>query len=644
MSKKKDKIPVNIDEDLTLPNLEEGLTIEEIPSIEDLISLDKDEIEKIQETEIAGVFNSNEDTSNVFDENIDIAPLNNNADIELNHQFDTNFDNMNLFDEDTPLALDEPLVQEKGLDNDLSFNEPEISEENNISDSDDEMTAFSMVDEPVISFNDDTDMFAEDQNPVPADYNLEIPDMSDEPVLDFNDNEEPSAIELNEDVSHVTPEDDITFEPEEGGQLVADDDFTHSETQQEEVELGEEIQYQENNLFEHEQILPQEENITQKPEELNEDIISVDRTEEVSEEVQKNEEPVFSGVQLSEEPPKHTRTTEDVFAKIDSLLNDDSAFESEKTTLPPVEKTFEQVEKTFEPVNEMPKPKYRSSFNPAKYLKKDTTSSVADKEDKLGILYTATRKVIDNIKNFSEELSSGDNPSIAEMLASETGKKALVTAAVCVVVLGAGIGGVALLNNKSVEEIETISKNDTVTPLETPQQNVAEPAVPTEAQQAPLIDENANVASDAPDINQIEAPKPTVVKQDVVKEEVKKQTKPQNPESYLSVKKIQWQVPDYLSYSPNINAYLQSAGKSIKLGLSSDLLLATEYAYSNVVKINLKLTNSGAVQNATVATSSGSKEIDNIVLQSVKTTLNVVKPPAGEIKTPDFNLTITIYL
>ena len=644
MSKKKDKIPVNIDEDLTLPNLEEGLNIEEIPSIEDLISLDKDEIEKIQETEIAGVFNSNEDTSNVFDENIDIAPLNNNADIELNHQFDTNFDNMNLFDEDTPLALDEPLVQEKGLDNDLSFNEPEISEENNISDSDDEMTAFSMVDEPVISFNDDTDMFAEEQNPVPADYNLEIPDMSDEPVFDFNDNEEPSAIELNEDVSPVTPEDDITFEPEEDGQLVADDDFTHSETQQEEVESGEEIQYQENNLFEHEQILPQEENITQKPEELNDDIISVDRTEEVSEEVQKNEEPVFSGVQLSEEPPKHTRTTEDVFAKIDSLLNDDSAFESEKTTLPPVEKTFEQVEKTFEPVNEMPKPKYRSSFNPAKYLKKDTTSSVADKEDKLGILYTATRKVIDNIKNFSEELSSGDNPSIAEMLASETGKKALVTAAVCVVVLGAGIGGVALLNNKSVEEIETISKNDTVTPLETPQQNVAEPALPAEAQQAPLIDENANVASDAPDINQIEAPKPTVVKQDVVKEEVKKQTKPQNPESYLSVKKIQWQVPDYLSYSPNINAYLQSAGKSIKLGLSSDLLLATEYAYSNVVKINLKLTNSGAVQNATVATSSGSKEIDNIVLQSVKTTLNVVKPPAGEIKTPDFNLTITIYL
>ena len=294
----------------------------------------------------------------------------------------------------------------------------------------------------------------------------------------------------------------------------------------------------------------------------------------------------------------------------------------------------------------MPKPKYRSSFNPAKYLKKDSTSSISDKEDKLGILYTATRKVIDNIKNFSEELSAGDNPSIAEMLNSETGKKALVTAAVCVIVLGAGIGGVTLLNNKSVEEIETISKNDVSTPLETPAAQPNElpeqPAATTQPA-VPIIDEKANVSADAPDLNQIEKPQ-LEVKQDVIKTEVKKQTKPQTSESYLTVKKIQWQVPDYLSYSPNIKSYLQAAGKSIKLGLSSDLLLATEYAYSNVVTVNLKMSNSGAVQNANVTTSSGSKEIDNIVLQSVKTTLNVVKPPAGEVKTPDFNLIITIYL
>ena len=193
--------------------------------------------------------------------------------------------------------------------------------------------------------------------------------------------------------------------------------------------------------------------------------------------------------------------------------------------------------------------------------------------------------------------------------------------------------------------LDSINKNDLTTPLEV--EKVTQPAtIPTENNQqqaAPLIDENANVASDAPDLGQIQQPKVEVTQQ-VIKEDMKKQTKPVNTESYLTVKKIQWQVPDYLSYSPNIKSYLQSAGKSIKLGLSSDLLLATEYAYSNMVKINLKMSNSGAVQNASVVTSCGSKEIDNIVLQSVKSTLNVVKPPANEIKTPDFNLTITIYL
>lgn len=73
--------------------------------------------------------------------------------------------------------------------------------------------------------------------------------------------------------------------------------------------------------------------------------------------------------------------------------------------------------------------------------------------------------------------------------------------------------------------------------------------------------------------------------------------------------------------------YLTTAGKSIKLSLSADLLLATEYAYSNQVKVNLKLSNDGTIQNSQVVTSSGSEQIDKIVLQSVKDTLNVVKTP-----------------
>ena len=167
MTKEEDKLPLNTEEDLTLPNLEEGLNIEEIPSIEDLISLDKEEIEKIQETEIANVFKSNEDTSGVFEDNIDLSPDNNTGFTEQNHQFDasldSNFDNMNLFDEDTPLTLDEPPAFEHNFDNDLSFDEePEISEETS-SDNDSmsgDLPDLNISDEPVINFDEQQDIFA----------------------------------------------------------------------------------------------------------------------------------------------------------------------------------------------------------------------------------------------------------------------------------------------------------------------------------------------------------------------------------------------------------------------------------------------------------------------------------------------------
>lgn len=634
MTKEEDKRPVNTEEDLTLPNLDEGLKIDEIPSIEDLISLDKEEIEKIQETEIAGVFKNNEDTSSVFDDNIDISSGSDTDFAEQDHDFssslDTNFDNMNLFDEDTPLTFDEPPAFEHNFDNNLGFDEqPEISEDLNNDNLENNISDLDLSEQPVMDFDAQQDIFADGPE--------EISETADENNFELQEQQEQTPI-YDIDEMNLTPESETIQDEYEAPQEVSEPDFEI----QDNIEPSEDIQAPEfdnpiPDISDEEDVLPVETPVEDYEEEI---------TDNTSEDVTDFNDDLQNDVPVQTEESEHKRTTEDVFAKIDSLLNDDSAFETEKTTFPPVEKSSEPVEKTFEPVAEMPKPKYRSSFNPAKYLKKDSTSSISDKEDKLGILYTATRKVIDNIKNFSEELSAGDNPSIAEMLNSETGKKALVTAAVCVIVLGAGIGGVTLLNNKSVEEIETISKNDVSTPLETPAAQPNElpeqPAATTQPA-VPIIDEKANVSADAPDLNQIEKPQ-LEVKQDVIKTEVKKQTKPQTSESYLTVKKIQWQVPDYLSYSPNIKSYLQAAGKSIKLGLSSDLLLATEYAYSNVVTVNLKMSNSGAVQNANVTTSSGSKEIDNIVLQSVKTTLNVVKPPAGEVKTPDFNLIITIYL
>ena len=120
--------------------------------------------------------------------------------------------------------------------------------------------------------------------------------------------------------------------------------------------------------------------------------------------------------------------------------------------------------------------------------------------------------------------------------------------------------------------------------------------------------------------------------------------KPITRSNIVSVKKLSWSVPDYLSYSDNIKKYLQTAGKSIKLSLSSDLLLTNDYIYSNQVGVSLKMSKDGAILSSQISKSSGSTQVDNIVLQNVKDTLNVIKPPAGEVPTPTFKLGLTISL
>ena len=119
--------------------------------------------------------------------------------------------------------------------------------------------------------------------------------------------------------------------------------------------------------------------------------------------------------------------------------------------------------------------------------------------------------------------------------------------------------------------------------------------------------------------------------------------KPVASGSYLQVNKLVWNVPSNLSNSPKMQNYLRTTGKSLKLALSADLLLANEYAYTNQMKVNLKVNNNGEIQQATIASSSGSTQIDNIVLQSVKDTLNAVKPPVDEAKGQNFNLALIIY-
>ncbi|MDE6138731.1 MAG: hypothetical protein K2F57_04600, partial [Candidatus Gastranaerophilales bacterium] len=105
------------------------------------------------------------------------------------------------------------------------------------------------------------------------------------------------------------------------------------------------------------------------------------------------------------------------------------------------------------------------------------------------------------------------------------------------------------------------------------------------------------------------------------------QTTKTQAQSFIDIKKLTWEVPDYISYNPQFKQYFQSVGKSLKLTLTSDLLLAKDYLYSNQVRVSVNFDKDGTFKTSQIIVSSGSQEIDKIVLQTVNQTLKALKAP-----------------
>lgn len=127
-------------------------------------------------------------------------------------------------------------------------------------------------------------------------------------------------------------------------------------------------------------------------------------------------------------------------------------------------------------------------------------------------------------------------------------------------------------------------------------------------------------------------------------EQVRQTSKPIPATSFLSVRKLSWEVPDYVSTDPTFRQYFQSAGKSLKAGLSSDLLLATDYTYSDQIRVSILFDKDGSFQRAKILLSSGSSQVDNIVLQSVNQTLKVLKAPNSLGNDQSTTVILKIYL
>ncbi len=259
----------------------------------------------------------------------------------------------------------------------------------------------------------------------------------------------------------------------------------------------------------------------------------------------------------------------------------------------------------------------------------DSQDIAADENSDLSMLFDENQSEDEPQPESFETLNSGmaNIPSIYQQTQKLPVKMIAVAAVAAMLVVG-GVFGVSMKNKNSTSESEPLAQSVPENPL---------PAAP--------VADNTDILANTPEVQTLPAPQkePVNIKKEADNTKSSVSTKPVNPQGQLlSVSKLSWEVPDYLSYSDNIKKYLQTAGKSIKLTLSSDLLLVSQYAYSNQMKVDLKLSSDGTLRDSKVVKSSGSEQIDNIVLQTVKDTLNVIKPATGEVPTPDFHLALII--
>lgn len=97
--------------------------------------------------------------------------------------------------------------------------------------------------------------------------------------------------------------------------------------------------------------------------------------------------------------------------------------------------------------------------------------------------------------------------------------------------------------------------------------------------------------------------------------------------AHLTVSGINWNCSSALFTDKTFKAYLQHLDNMLKQNLKTNILNATETPQHRAVGVKLAVKNDGNLEKAMVAESSGSNQVDNIVLQSINEMFESEKSP-----------------
>lgn len=589
--------------------------------------------------------NIDEETISLND--IDTSDIHEETEAESYEEETLSFDNIDTSNLDNSVDIDESL-----LDNTISFNDINIDDEK-------ESSALSGTDieTPVLSFDNIEEPVIDDVNNDFMDNSISLDEPIGETLDEFTETSEINNDDLNNakfTEDHLETVEDITLEPLE--ETLPETEVIEGEIDV--IDATDEVPKNESfgkNLLEN----LSEENIDDIAiEDLGLDDSIADSAENISsadllsqiDNILNSAEVPETTIQEIQQEENITQPQEEItsFDSIPDISDLESVNDILSDNVPVNEKQentlTEEIQGISELSNDMPDTEIDELLNfDDGFAPSNEENDLPAGEDNIGVLFNDTDPVSDaeldaidvNQMPYEQNFTEQQVPGAALLnKKSQPNKKTIIVAAALVTVLAAASAFVIFKpkndNSADIEPLAPVGNTENINKTETP-------TLPSETTENIL-------ATNAPEITKTAAKE--IQKAQPAKELKSiqaKQPKQASSESYLSINRLVWDVPGTLSYSTKMQNYLRTAGKSIKLSLSADLLLATEYAYTNQVKVNLKLSKNGNVQDAKIASSSGSTQIDNIVLQSVKDTLNVVKPPSSEIKTQDFNLSLIIY-
>ena len=112
-----------------------------------------------------------------------------------------------------------------------------------------------------------------------------------------------------------------------------------------------------------------------------------------------------------------------------------------------------------------------------------------------------------------------------------------------------------------------------------------------------------------------------------------------------SIKGLNWMCAPGLFTNTEFKNYLQNVDKTLRMNLNSNILNSSTVPVNNSITYKIAIDNEGNLLKTQAVGSTGSDEIDNIVLQSIKETLALQKTQilsSGQQKADKYYIQVVI--